>query len=390
MSGLRRGLVLALPAALWAAAPRPPEVLTVASPRGERRIAVRTERGYPALAVPDLALVLSLEEGNASPGNAEIRLLGRPFAFVLDASYFQFEGRLYVLVAAPYVARDSLFVPLQWAVEFLPRLVPGRFRYDERRARLEELSSTPVAAAPRRRRVVAIDPGHGGRDPGMRGPLGRQRFLREKDVTLAVARALADELERRGVGVALTRTTDTLIALGDRGRLAASRGADLFVSIHVNAANPGWRNAERARGFETYFLAEATTEDARRVEQMENAAVRFETTAEARRGDPLRFILRDLAQNEHLRESSRLAELVQDAVGRTHPAESRGVKQALFHVLATSYMPAVLIEAGFGTNAAEARYLTSAAGQRAIARAIADGVERWLVEYERRLATGAP
>jgi len=231
-----------------------------------------------------------------------------------------------------------------------------------------------------------LDAGHGGVDVGMTGPIGRSAFLREKDVTLAVARLVGEELERRGVGVVLTRSADTLIALGDRGRIAAARGADMFVSIHVNAANPRWRDAGGARGFETYFLAEAKTEDAERVARMENASVRFETTARAESGDPLSFILRDLAQNEHLRESSRLAELVQGEVGRVHPAESRGVKQAGFMVLATSYMPAILVEIGFGSNDAEARYLTGTAGQRRLARAIADGVERYLAEYERRVA----
>jgi N-acetylmuramoyl-L-alanine amidase len=180
-----------------------------------------------------------------------------------------------------------------------------------------------------------------------------------------------------------------MIALGDRGRIAGARGADVFVSVHVNAANPRLRDAEGARGFETYFLAEARTEDARRVARMENASVRFETTADASTGDPLSFILNDLAQNEHLRESGRLADLLQETLSAVHPAESRGVKQAGFMVLATSYMPAVLVEIGFGSNEPEARYLTGAAGQRRLARAIADGIERYLTEYERRLAAGA-
>ena len=114
-----------------------------------------------------------------------------------------------------------------------------------------------------------------------------------------------------------TRTTDTLIALSDRGRIANDAHADLFVSIHVNAANPGWKDPGGARGFETYFLAEAKTEDARRVEQMENEVVKFETGPSARAGDPLSFILNDMAQNEHLRESNELADLIQRRIGPT-------------------------------------------------------------------------
>jgi N-acetylmuramoyl-L-alanine amidase len=365
----------------------PPEVLTVASARGERRVTVHTERGFPAVAVRDLSRVLSVELDSAPPGGAIVRVAELRFAFVLDAGYVRAGNQVYPLAAGPYLRGDSLFVPLQWAIETLPRALPERFRYDARRSRLEEVAPRPVATArPRAGRIVAIDPGHGGRDVGMVGPLGGRPFLEEKRVTLAVARALAEELEDRGIGVVLTRTRDTLIALADRGRLAGRRGADVFVSIHVNAADPRWRDGAQARGFETYFLAEARTEDARRVARMENASVRFETTAEAPPGDPLAFILNDLAQNEHLRESSRLAELVQGALGRVHPGESRGVKQAGFMVLATSYMPAILVELGFGSNAAEARYLASAAGQRRLARALADGIARWLAEYERRVA----
>ncbi|MBI4542868.1 MAG: N-acetylmuramoyl-L-alanine amidase [Gemmatimonadetes bacterium] len=378
-----------------------PLVVTVASSRGERRVPVRVERGFPAVAAADLAPVLSLEAATPRAGAASVRVVGRSFDFVLDAPYFRFQGRLYPLVAGPYVARDTLFVPLQWVVESLPRLLESRYRFDTTRFRLEELpealarppsrplplAGPPPGPGPARRRIVALDPGHGGPDVGMVGPIGTGPFLREKQVTLAVARAVAEELARRGIGAVLTRTKDTLIALRDRGRVARARGADLFLSIHVNAANPRWRDAEGARGVETYFLAEARTEDALRVAQMENESVRFETTAGAPSGDPLAFILNDLAQNEHLRESSRMAELVQGTVARVHPGESRGVKQAGFMVLATSFMPAVLIEIGFGSNYPEARFLTGATGQRRIARAIADGVERYLEEYERRLAS---
>jgi len=380
-----------------------PSVITVSSPRGRRRVAVRTARGYPALRVAELAQVLTIETGIPGGGAATLRVVGQRFDLVLDAPYFRFASRVYALAAPPYLLGDSLFVPFQFLADHLPRLLEGRYRFDAARALLEELpaptaavSATPPAAppaAPRRAgRVVAIDPGHGGRDVGMVGPQGRSPFLREKDVTLAVARELAAELQRRGFRTVLTRSSDTLVALADRGRMANARGADVFVSIHVNAANPRWRDAAGARGFETYFLAEARTEDAQRVARMENESVRFETAADAPSGDPLAFILNDLAQNEHLRESSRLAEITQSNVDAVHPGESRGVKQAGFAVLATSYMPAVLVELGFGSNVDEARFLTSAAGQRRLARALADGIARYLVEYERRVApaTGQP
>jgi len=222
----------------------------------------------------------------------------------------------------------------------------------------------------------------------MRGPIVGGPRVAEKNITLAVAKRVGAALGQRGIDVKYTRTTDTLIALSDRGRIANDAHADLFVSIHVNAANPGWRDPAAARGFETYFLAEAKTEDDRRVERMENEVVKFETRAAARAGDPLSFILNDMAQNEHLRESNELAELIQRRIGRIHPGPSRGVKQAGFRVLVTAFMPAVLVEIGFGTNASEASYMTNPARMEELSAAVADGVLEYLKRYERRVATG--
>jgi N-acetylmuramoyl-L-alanine amidase len=223
----------------------------------------------------------------------------------------------------------------------------------------------------------------------MTGPLGAPHTLNEKSITLAVALKVGAALRRRGIGVVQTRTTDTLIALSDRGRLANERKGDLFLSIHVNAANPSWHDPAAARGFETYFLAEAKTEDARRVERIENEAVRFETGADATQQDPVNFIIDDMHQNEHLRESSELAAIIQQRLGRVHPGPDRGVKQAGFRVLVTAFMPAVLVEIGFGTNAAEARYLSQPGSQSALANAIAGATTEYLARYERRVSTAA-
>jgi N-acetylmuramoyl-L-alanine amidase len=223
----------------------------------------------------------------------------------------------------------------------------------------------------------------------MRGPLSGGPRVTEKAVTLAVAKRVGAALNRRGIDVKYTRTTDTLIALSDRGRIANDAHADLFVSIHVNAANPRWKDPAAARGFETYFLAEAKTEDARRVEQMENEVVKFEARTASRAGDPLSYILNDMAQNEHLRESNELAELIQRRLGRVHPGPSRGVKQAGFRVLVTAFMPAVLVEIGFGTNASEASYMTDPARMDELSAAISDAVLEYLKRYERRVASGA-
>jgi len=333
------------------------------------------------------------------------------------------------LATPPVLRSGHLFVPLQLISEVFPTMVPNT-RWDadagqlivfttvtsggevsssarapERRAFTDPPRTARVAASPSARtddsrlppipvkhgrRMIVVDAGHGGVDNGMTGPIGRGPRIYEKDITLAVAYKLGAQLKARGVDVVYTRTSDTLIALDDRGRIANRAAGDLFISIHVNAANPNWRDPGGSRGFETYFLSEAKTEDARRVEQMENAVVRLESSDKVDRDDPLSFIKADMTQNQHLRESSQLAELIQHRLGTMHPGPSRGVKQAGFRVLVTAYMPAVLVEIGFGTNPREAAYMTEPAKQDALARAIADAAMEYLQRYEGRLAGGGP
>jgi N-acetylmuramoyl-L-alanine amidase len=242
-------------------------------------------------------------------------------------------------------------------------------------------------AAPARKALhtVIVDAGHGGVDPGAPMQLGR---LREKDITLQLSMKVGAALKRRGIAVVYTRTRDTLIARADRGRIANQAEGDVFLSIHVNAANPRWKQPQAARGFETYFLGVAKTEDSRRVEEMEEESGRYETASVAAGGDPLDFILTDMMQNEHLRESSDLAEIVQRHLRKIHPGPDRGVKQAGFTVLVSAFMPAVLVEVGFGTNRDEARFLASADRQEQMAEAIADATREYLQRHERRVGSG--
>jgi len=241
--------------------------------------------------------------------------------------------------------------------------------------------------SPGSRPRVVVDAGHGGVDVG--GPMRLGDRLHEKDVTLQMALKLGEALRERGIDVVYTRTTDTLIALADRGKIANQANGNVFISIHVNAANPNWQNPAAARGFETYFLAEAKTEDARRVEQMENESARFDATDNVAADDPLNFILSDMQQNEHLRESSDLADIVQKSLGVVHPGPDRGVKQAGLRVLVTAFMPAVLVEIGFGTNKAEAEFLASPSKQRSMAHVLASATAEYLERYQKRVAGGS-
>lgn len=299
------------------------------------------------------------------------------------------------LGSAPVEREGELFVPAALLTDVLPTHVPG-FVYDRASTEVRRLTVRSEAPAPRLATVarpapvappvVVVDAGHGGPDRGMSGAMGAGQRLYEADVTLAIAKRLRDELRRRGVRVVMTRSTDTLIALEDRPRIANREGGELFLSIHVNAANPRWRNARGARGFETYFLAEARTEDEAHVAATENEAARFDP--EGTSGDPLRFLLNDMLSNAYFRESSELAASVQRGLAKVHPGTNRGVKQAGFVVLVTAAMPAVLIETGFGTNAAEARWLASAKGQQSLAEAIADATMEYLAGYQRRRSAG--
>jgi N-acetylmuramoyl-L-alanine amidase len=374
----------------------PPRVVSILGARGEQRVAVRTDAsGVPVLPASQVvgALGGSIELGAEW---AEVTVAQQAFRFLLGAPLYRFNDKLQVLAAPVQLTRDTLFLPLQFVTEVLPTFLAERFRYDRRSARLIEdrtrlLAENTRPGKPSGRlkagHVVTVDAGHGGVDPGNPG-LYFPRGIREKDVTLQVALLLRDELRRRGVAVRMTRTTDTLIALGDRGGYC-SASCDLFVSLHVNSLARRRGFTER-RGFETYFLAEAKTEDAERVARMENEAVRFEAggdAADALTG--LDFIVKDLQLNEHLRESARLAELIQGGVGRVHTGPDLGVKQAGFMVLTSARRPAVLVEMGYSTNPADARLMASGAGQRQLAASIADAVVDYLEEYERRTDAAA-
>jgi N-acetylmuramoyl-L-alanine amidase len=245
--------------------------------------------------------------------------------------------------------------------------------------------STPAETAPPTRRLVVIDAGHGGRDPGAHGPGG----TREKDVALRVARELAAILrEDPTLDVRMTRDRDTLIALHDRARLANRWRAEgqpaVFISIHCNA-----NESRSERGFETYFLAEARTADARRVEAFENAATQYEETAPP--GGALGFILTDLRQNQYLRESSGWAQLVQDRLRAIHPGPNRGVKQAGFAVLRGTFMPAVLVEIGFVTHPTEERLLGREDMQEDVARQLSRSIRDFFARPQPTVAqSGTP
>jgi N-acetylmuramoyl-L-alanine amidase len=348
-----------------------------------------TARGYAAL--PASTLVSLGAELSYAGGDVVARFGARRVVFSPGAAAVTVDGAAHPLAEAVYDDGGVLYVPVSFFRDALPALSGGGLAVDAAGrvlrgalpapAREPAVSAAPAPAPapdttprlassgrPAPRRLVVVDAGHGGRDPGARGADG----TREKDVTLAVARRLAALLrEDATLEVRMTRDRDTLIALRDRARFANNWKDEgqpaLFISIHCNA-NP----SRAADGFETYFLSEAKTADAKRVEEMENAAMQYEEDSGER--SPLEFIMQDLRQNQYLRESSAWAQMIQDRLREVHPGPDRGVKQAGFAVLNHTFMPAVLVEIGFISNRDEERLLRDRELQDGIARQLAAAV----------------
>jgi N-acetylmuramoyl-L-alanine amidase len=226
-------------------------------------------------------------------------------------------------------------------------------------------------------RTIVLDPGHGGKEVGAIGAGG----LMEKDLTLAICRRLADALAAKtGARVVLTRDDDTLVSLEQRTAIANQYKADLFLSVHLNAAV-----VKEARGSETYFLSlEASDELARRAAEVENAS-----QASAASSD-LNLILWDLAQQAYLDESSKFAQAIQEEMNAATGVSNRGVKQAPFKVLVGATMPAALVEVGFITNAEEEKKLLSTEFQALMVDAIARAVQRYKTDYETRIGLIQP
>jgi N-acetylmuramoyl-L-alanine amidase len=223
--------------------------------------------------------------------------------------------------------------------------------------------------------TVVIDAGHGGEDHGARGPEG----LVEKDLVLDLAQRLETRLARQDLRVVMTREEDGFVPLDERTKIANDAGADLFVSIHANASR-----LQGVHGIETFFASlEATDEAARELAQRENLA--FGAAAAAGVGDPLLAILGDLLATEHLADAQEFARLTQRRIATAEASRSRGVKQAPFVVLMGVRMPAVLVEVGFLTNAAEERRLAAAAERDRLVGGIADAVAAFRERQDARL-----
>lgn len=342
----------------------------------ERSIALDVRHGHPAVSVSQLARAL----GYGLTGD-RLKLGDDVVRFFPGSPFFAVGNDIYQMANSTYRSESDLMIPIGWALDWLPRARSGRWRNMD--GRLVERPSTAGKPPERDSWLVLIDPGHGGHDPGTVGVSG----TKEKDVTLAVARLLAKRLRAEpGIEVVLTRDSDTLIALADRPRMAEIRGMtstpDLFISIHGNSMP---KKPSSTRGFETYFLSIAKTEQARRVAMRENDALKYEGDAPIEELDPLQFMLTDLQSTANVQESRILAATINRSMAAGVPGHDRGVKQGPFHVLVNAGMPAVLVEVGYLSNSGEERLLRSSSHQAKISDALADAVVSYLAEYGRRI-----
>lgn len=228
-------------------------------------------------------------------------------------------------------------------------------------------------------KTVVIDAGHGGKDPGA---INGKTY--EKNITLSVALKLGKLIEDNypDVKVIYTRKTDKFVELHDRAAIANKNNADLFISIHVNAASN-----KSAHGHETFVMGTAMSQSNLEVCQLENSVIVLENDYSSKYegfdpGNPESYIIFSLLQNAHLEQSLDFATLVQQKAGNSPIKRDRGVKQGNLIVLWKCTMPAVLIELGFISNTNDLKSLKGESNQQAMARYIFNAFKEYKKGYD--------
>jgi N-acetylmuramoyl-L-alanine amidase len=312
------------------------------------------------------------------------RIQREPFDSRIVKSFGWTKGRDYYILTIKTKIRDfshDYFVikdPTQLVIDFKEGADESRGDRDIRSLLDSTVSREGEQASAEEIQTIVIDPGHGGRmEPGAQGKYGAL----EKDITLALALKLRDVIERnRPVRVVLTRDTDVSVSLENRAAIANTNKADLFISIHVNSSF-----RKEARGSETFFLGtEALDDEARRLAYLENNPAEVERGIGGDNEDEITMILWDMAQSAYLKESSLLAETIQEELNHLLGTRNRGIKQIPFKVLTGVACPAVLVEVAFISNPDEERKLLTEWFQNNVVEAIYRGVESYIDRYARR------
>lgn len=277
---------------------------------------------------------------------------------------------------------DRKFIPCMWKIG---RATRSARKITHRLAIFLMCITHSVGASKYRVAKVVIDAGHGGVDPGALG-----RFSKEKDIALAVALKLGKLIETHmpGVRSIYTRQSDEFVPLHERAKISNQNNADVFISIHCNAAVA---KRQLARGAEVYTMGLNTSAHNLEVAKRENAAIGMETYTDQKQyagvlpDSPESFILLSLQQNSSNTRSIQLAQHIQDQFEKRLKRRNRGVKQAGLMVLWQTTAPSVLVEIGFITHLQEEQYLRSAAGQDHIA----SGIFRALRDYKKEIEAGS-
>ncbi|MCX5694135.1 MAG: N-acetylmuramoyl-L-alanine amidase [Candidatus Omnitrophica bacterium] len=220
---------------------------------------------------------------------------------------------------------------------------------------------------------VVIDAGHGGNDPGAIGKNG----LKEKDVNLDIAKRLSNLLKAEGVQTVLTRSTDKFIPLSMRVSIANRSKADLFISIHSNAAR-----SRSLCGFEVYYVAPSVSDSKRAVLTSRTTALNLKGADFASNSQELKTIIWDMIYTNSRAESIELSRSLCKVMDSSIDADILGVKNARFQVLKGITMPGVLIEVGFVSNFNEERLLKTSSYREKLADGILEGVR----DYSRDMA----
>ncbi len=252
-------------------------------------------------------------------------------------------------------------------------VVPARFKEEVLDDLFKEAQPAKTIAAPAYIKRVVVDAGHGGNDPGAIGRTG----LREKDVTLDIAKRLANLLRSEGIEVVMTRAADKYISLESRVGIANNSGADLFLSVHANA-----NRVRSLKGFEIYYVDNSVDDNKRALWAARNTSLDFDRGCFAGDSLTLKAILWDMIYTQARSESIELSRLISRRVGRDLNADVLRIKGARFYVLKGARMPAILIETGFLTNYNEEKMLRNSFYRQKVAEAISEGVS----DYSREIA----
>ncbi|WP_447757723.1 N-acetylmuramoyl-L-alanine amidase [Sphingopyxis fribergensis] len=351
---------------------------------GPDRIAVDIAGAQTGRSPQGAGLVRAVRQGQPAPDTARIVLdLARPA--VVTNGRFAADGRSLTFQLRPVSADEFERASRGPRTQLQP---PAGFRAKPPEKRYSVTvpigKPKPAVALPRiegpdngRLPLVVIDAGHGGHDPGAISPHSGKR---EKDITLALARAIRDDLIASGrVRVALTRADDRYLVLEERFGIARRLKADLFISVHADAAEN-----ETASGASIYTLSEvASDREAARLAARENKANIINGVDLGAHSGEVSSILLDLTQRETMNVSSDFARLLQREASEAVKFRTHAHRFASLIVLKAPDVPSVLFETGFISNKVDAEFLASSGGQKKVARGVRDAVQ---IHFARQIA----